>query len=108
MSTTHRRKAHLNHAAAARRRNATISTLDTVPVTLRLDEVCSIYRRARSTVLRDVRAGVFEPPPFDVRPYRWRKRDVEAHLERKAEAAQKRVKAVMKAAHSDQRRRKRA
>lgn len=69
-----------------RRERATIYSVEDLPITLLIDDVCEVYVRARSTVLRDVRAGLFEPPPFDSHPYRWRKEDIVRDLERKAAA----------------------
>jgi hypothetical protein len=96
-SDTHAPRRTSAEVTAPRRRNgeAQFRTLDDLPVTLTLYDVCAVYRRARSTILRDVRLGLFLPAPFDKRPYRWRKEDVEADLAQKAAAARERVEATL-------------
>jgi hypothetical protein len=75
---------------ARRRRDASLfRSLDELPVTLVVDDIISVYRRSRTTILREVRAGIFQPPPFDARPYRWRKEDVLRDLDQKAAAAER-------------------
>src|SRR5262245_42551353 len=66
-----------------------------LPITLTVLDVCDVYDRARSTVMRDVTRGIFLPAPYDTRPYRWRKEDVVNDLAQKAAAARQRVEATL-------------
>lgn len=56
------------------------ASFDDAPIILTLDEVAHILRVGTSTIRRELHLGTFTPAPFDKRPYRWRKSDVEAHV----------------------------
>src|SRR5262245_34020168 len=61
-------------------------TLDEMPLILTIDEVATFYRTSPSTIRSMIRNGGFEPPPFCVRPYRWKRADIEADLQRDGRA----------------------
>lgn len=54
-----------------------------MPLILTIEEVAALYRTAASTIRRLVRANEFEPPPFAVSPYRWRRADIERDIEQR-------------------------
>lgn len=50
----------------------------TWPITLLVDEVAAIMRRSAKGIHHALAAGVFVPLPFEEKPYRWRREDIEA------------------------------
>ncbi len=63
--------------------SAPICDWATLPVTLRIREVASIYSMREDTVRKQLRIGDASLPlPFADRPYRFRKSDVQRHYER--------------------------
>lgn len=50
---------------------------------LRAKDVAKLLRVGRSTMNRALAAGTFVPKPFLTHPYRWRRADVVAYLNRK-------------------------
>jgi hypothetical protein len=48
---------------------------------LTVEQVAAIYQRTPSAVMRACQYGKFVPAPFERRPYRWRKVDVQRHVE---------------------------
>lgn len=60
-----------------------VVTLDRYPSPiLTLKEVAEIYRLSPWTIRRGLSKGTFRPRPFEKYPYRWRRVDVEADLNR--------------------------
>lgn len=49
----------------------------TWPAVLTADEVAAIFRRAVGGLKKAVQRGGFVPAPFQVKPYRWRKSDIQ-------------------------------
>jgi IS30 family transposase len=64
-------------------RSPHITDLTQLPLVLTIDEMASIYRRARSTIRRDLQRRRFQPKPFAGPPYRWLRADVEQDLRRR-------------------------
>jgi hypothetical protein len=59
-----------------------ISDLTLLPVVLMIAEISRIYRLSPATIYKQIRAGVFVPPPWARSPYRWRREDILADLRR--------------------------
>jgi hypothetical protein len=78
--------------ALAKAGRRVVRSLDDVPLVCTIDDVCAIYQRARSTVLRDVRNNTFTPAPFAERPYYWHKEAIAEDLRHKSAAAQERAR----------------
>ena len=49
--------------------------------TLTVEQIAAIYQRSVGGVRKAVQLGRFQPVPFQVQPYRWRKVDVLRQLE---------------------------
>jgi predicted DNA-binding transcriptional regulator AlpA len=62
--------------------------LSAAPALLTIDEVASFYRCGTSTIYRQLLDGSFRPIPIAVRPYRWRREDIEADIAQRAAAAE--------------------
>jgi Helix-turn-helix domain len=60
-----------------------VSDLSSLPVILTLKEIAAIYRVSLSTIRRGLQNGTFSPRPWDRYPYRWRRDDVAAGLNRR-------------------------
>lgn len=61
---------------------AAVSNLESLPIILTLDEVAGLYRLSARTVRNAIQAGTFRPRYWDKYPYRWRRDDVVADLNR--------------------------
>lgn len=59
-----------------------VTNLDHLPLILTIDEIAGIYRISTATIRRDLQNGTFRPQPFARYPYRWKRKDVAADLER--------------------------
>lgn len=68
-----------------------ITDLSQLPLVLTIDEMAVLYRRAKSTIRRNIQLQRFEPRPFDGPPYRWLKTQVESDLRRRIKAPPKRT-----------------
>lgn len=66
------------HAASSR-----ITDLSQLPLVLTIDEMATLYRRAKSTIRRSIQQGKFRPAPYDGPPYRWLRAHIEADLQRR-------------------------
>jgi len=60
-----------------------VTDLASLPLILRLNEIGAIYRLSQLTIRRRLQNGTFSPRPFDTYPYRWRRDDVAADLNRR-------------------------
>lgn len=58
------------------------SDVNALPLILTIDELAPIYRLSPSTIRTQVQRGTFAPRPWDRYPYRWRREDVLADLQR--------------------------
>lgn len=72
-------------AAAARPRPALAPVFSTAdpdswPVLLSLEQIAAIYQRKPSGVAKSCQQRTFQPAPFLVHPYRWKKTDLMRHL----------------------------
>jgi hypothetical protein len=63
-------------------RRRPVTDLTKLPLLLTLDEVATIYRISIKTIRNRLSNGTFHLPPFATYPYRWRRSDVEADLQR--------------------------
>jgi IS30 family transposase len=50
---------------------------------LTIDEMATLYRRAKSTIRRRIQQGRFRPAPYDGPPYRWLRAHIEVDLQRR-------------------------
>jgi len=71
-----------------------ISDLTLLPVVLMVPEISRIYRLSTATIYKQIRAGVFVPPPWARRPYRWLREDILADLRRDRLATPHRPKPI--------------
>lgn len=62
-----------------------VVNFEALPVILTLKEIAGIYRIAPSTIRRGLQNGTFRPRPFEWYPYRWKKTDIAADLDRERE-----------------------
>jgi len=74
-----------------------ITTFESLPFVLTLDDVVTIYRRGKSTILRDLKNKKFQPPPFEGPPYRWLRTDVQRHFDRLSSLPDRAVAATSRA-----------
>jgi hypothetical protein len=74
-----------------------IYDLELLPAVLLVNDVSRVYRLAVTTIYKQIRAGTFVPAPFARNPYRWRREDIIADLNRSRSAVPQRRK-PMKAA----------
>ena len=70
-----------------------ITDLSQLPLVLTIDDIATLYRRAKSTIRRHLQRQQFSPPPFDGPPYRWLRADIERDLARRAAPAPRRGRA---------------
>jgi hypothetical protein len=63
--------------------SARITDLSQLPLVLTIDEMATLYRRAKSTIRRRIQQGTFRPTPYDGPPYRWLRAHVESDLQRR-------------------------
>jgi len=61
-----------------------ITDLSQLPLVLTIDEIARIYRRAKSTIRRNIQLQRMCPEPYDGPPYRWLRAHVERDLQRRA------------------------
>ena len=61
---------------------AGVSDLSLLPALLTISEVAAVYRISVATIRRGLQNGTFHPRPWDKYPYRWRREDVLADLDR--------------------------
>lgn len=71
-----------------------ICDLALVPIVLTVAEISRIYRLSPLTIYKQIRAGVFVPPPWARSPYRWRREDIVADLARERIATPHRRKPI--------------
>jgi hypothetical protein len=64
-----------------------ITDLSQLPLVLTIDEIAMLYRRAKSTIRRNIQLHRFTPVPFDGPPYRWLRAHVERDLQRRVPPA---------------------
>lgn len=60
-----------------------ITDLSHLPLIITLAEIAKIYRLSPSTIRRGLQNGTFSPRPWDRYPYRWKRDDVAADLNRR-------------------------
>lgn len=56
----------------------------TWPATLTAEQVAAIYQRKVGGLKKSCQSHTFVPAPFQAKPYRWRKTDVQRHVAGKA------------------------
>jgi hypothetical protein len=61
---------------------APVTDLAALPVILLLPDIAAVYRLSISTIRRRIQNGTFSPRPWETYPYRWRRDDVAADLNR--------------------------
>lgn len=100
MPTTKKRNAPRRKAPKVAGPPLVFRSLADVPLICTIHDVCAIYRRSRTSVLRDIRNKVFTPVPFAERPYYWNKGDIERDLQLKSAAAQERMRLTTQRTHA--------
>lgn len=83
-----------------------IYDLELLPAVLLITDVSRVYRLAVQTIYKHLRAGTFVPVPFARNPYRWRREDIIADLNRDRSAVpryRKPMKASLNVASAIQR-----
>jgi IS30 family transposase len=63
-----------------------ITDLSQLPLVLTIDEMATLYRRAKSTIRRRIQQGRFRPAPYDGPPYRWLRAHIERDLQQRGAA----------------------
>lgn len=61
-----------------------VTDLSVEPLILFIEDMVRLRFGGVGTIRRKVQDGTFEPMPYDKRPYRWLRADVEAFFDRKA------------------------
>lgn len=59
-----------------------VTSFEALPLVLTIDELIAVIRIGRSTLRKQLAAGIFRPAPFQRDPYRWLRTDVQRYLER--------------------------